>query len=87
MITPQKHINLNVCVLRIAAYALGRLRVQRIERFSVLLESVKELVGPDAEILFLPAVNLLFLLGRVTYHAHTDTFEYTGPGEPAAAQS
>lgn len=76
MITPQKHLNLNVCVLRIAAYLLERLRIQRIERFPVLLESVKATLGADAEVQFMPAVNLLFVLGRLAYHPHTDTFEY-----------
>ena len=79
MIRPQKHLNLNVCVLRISAVMLARLRRARVERFGALLEATKEVIGADAEILFMPAVNLLFLLGRLTYHPHTDTFEYTEP--------
>ena len=79
MIRPQKHLNLNVCVLRISALALAHLRRQRVEKFTTLLETMKVAAGPDAEILFLPAVNLLFLLGRLVYHPHTDIFEYVEP--------
>ncbi|HIE2341175.1 TPA: ABC-three component system middle component 8 [Haemophilus influenzae] len=31
-----------------------------------------------ASVLFLPAINLLFLLGVVKYHQKTDCFEYIG---------
>jgi hypothetical protein len=33
---------------------------------------------PDAGSLFLPAMNLLFLLGLTEYRQKNDTFEYTG---------
>lgn len=81
MIRPQKHLNLNICVLRISALLLGHLRRQRVENFTTLLDTTKAAVGSDAEILFLPAVNLLFLLGRLTYHTHTDMFEYVEPSD------
>jgi hypothetical protein len=76
MIRPQKHLNLNVCVLRISACALAHLRQARVENFNSLLGTVKMTIGEDAEVLFLPAMNLLFLLGRLAYYPHTDTFEY-----------
>jgi hypothetical protein len=32
--------------------------------------------GSDAEMAFLPALNFLFLLGRIDYHLKNDTIEY-----------
>lgn len=87
MIQPQKHLNLNICVLRISALVLAHLRRQRVEKFPTLLEKTKAVVGADAEILFLPAVNLLFLLGRLAYHPHTDIFEYLEPADVKPATS
>lgn len=87
MIRPQKHLNLNICVVRISALVLAHLRRQRVENFTTLLEATKAAMGADAEILFLPAVNLLFLLGRLSYHPHTDMFEYVEPSDAKPATS
>jgi hypothetical protein len=75
MIRPAKHLNLNICVLRAASILLQRLQVQRLCRFEELRRSLAPL-GPDADVLFLPTIHFLYLLGRVDYHAQTDSFEY-----------
>jgi hypothetical protein len=33
-------------------------------------------VGPDGELSFLPALNFLFLVGKVEYHLQNDTLEF-----------
>lgn len=38
-------------------------------------------MGEDADVTFVPAVHLLFLLGRVDYHPQTDSLEYMQSGK------
>lgn len=78
MIRPAKHLNLNTCVLRAASRLLVRLKEERLCRFEELRHSLDDL-GPDADVLFLPTVHFLFLVGRVEYHSQTDSFEYLQP--------
>lgn len=79
MIKPGKHLNLNVCVVRIATIVLAHLQRYRVEGCTTLLRKVKDAAGDDAEVWFLPAIDFLFLLGRIDYRPKTDTFEYLAP--------
>jgi hypothetical protein len=78
MIQAAKHINLNTCLLRAASRLLTRLQEDRVCRYSKLLGSLADF-GDDANAIFLPTVNFLFLMGRVQYHPQTDSFEYLQP--------
>jgi hypothetical protein len=52
----------------------------RLETYSDLLSYIKKtIVGGD--FLFLPALNLLFLLGLIEYRVKIDSFEYVGPND------
>jgi hypothetical protein len=84
MIRPAKHLNLNTCVLRLASRLLARLQRERICRFNELRDSVSDL-GEDADVVFLPTIHFLYLLGRVEYHPQTDSFEYLQPQKDSAA--
>ncbi len=84
MIKPAKHLNLQVCVIRIAAIILSHLQRRRLENSATLLKKVSDSAGPDAEVWFLPALDLLYLLGRVEYHAKTDAFEYMAGPSPVS---
>lgn len=84
MIRPAKHLNLNTCVLRVASRLLARLQRERICRFNELRDSVSDL-GEDADVVFLPTIHFLYLLGRVDYHPQTDSFEYLQPQKDSAA--
>lgn len=33
------------------------------------------------DVLFLPSINFLFLMGLIEYHPKTDAIEYVGPNE------
>ncbi len=44
--------------------------------FEVVRALIRRRVGDDADIVLLPALNLLFLVGRLDYHAKNDAFEY-----------
>ena len=85
MIRPGKHLNLNVCVLRIATVVLSHLQRHRVEGFQTLLNKVRDTAGEDAEVWFIPALDFLFLLGRINYLPQRDTVEYLSPMPEAAA--
>lgn len=77
MLKPSKHAHPDKTVVAVSVLLLQRLRHRRIESFDELhqyLAHARAGVGT----LFLPALNLLFLLGLVEYRPKTDAFEYTG---------
>lgn len=79
MLRPSKHSNPDQTVVHVATFVLRRVRDQRIESYAKLLASVKKSVT-SGDVLLLPALNLLFLLGLVVYRPKNDSFEYTGDG-------
>jgi hypothetical protein len=76
MLTPRKHLNLDVSVLRIAALMLRELDKRGVVEFERMRGLIVRRAGADAEMAFLPALNFLFLLGRIDYHLKNDTIEY-----------
>lgn len=76
MLTPRKHLNLDVSVLRISALMLKELRRRGVVEFEPLRRLVVRRVGADGDLSFLPALSFLFLLGKVEYHVKNDTIEY-----------
>jgi hypothetical protein len=76
MLAPRKHLNLDVSVLRISSIMLRELSKRGVLEFERLRQIVERRVGADGDEQFLPALNFLFLLGRVVYHAKNDTLEY-----------
>jgi len=80
MIRPAKHLDLNTCVLRAASILLSKLQSSRVCTYADLRASLT-VVGEDADVTFVPAVHLLFLLGRVDYHLQTDSIEYIHQGK------
>lgn len=78
MIRPAKHLDLNTCVLRAASILLSKLQSTRVCAYADLRASLS-VFGDDADVTFVHAVHLLFLLGRVDYHPQTDSLEYMQP--------
>ena len=76
MITPDKHLDLNLCVLRAGAELLRFLRRERIASVAKLRERLVSSMGPDADVNFQASINFLFLLGRIDYHPQADRIEY-----------
>lgn len=75
MIRPSKHSNPDKTVIAVSVLILAELRKKRILDYQKLLVTVRKAVlGGDN--LFIPALNLLFLLGRIDYHPKTDSVEY-----------
>lgn len=81
MLTPDKHTNLELCVLNLAGKILMQLKTKRIVKYKVLLEHLYPDNADDTTKVgirynFLPAINLLYLLGILEYHKVMDSFEY-----------
>ncbi len=82
MLRPTKHSHPDRTVISVALLLLGHLRARRVEDYEKLrLFAKKHVIGGD--VLFLPALNFLFLMGRVDYFPKTDAIEYTGPADEA----
>lgn len=76
-IRPDKHTNPDKSIMYAATLLLNKLRTDKQVDFSTLLSLVKTKTGSDY-VLFMPAINLLYLLGLIEYHTKTDRFEYIG---------
>jgi hypothetical protein len=80
MLRPTKHSHPDRTVINLAQLLLVRLKARRVDEYDSLRKYVKKaVVGGD--VLFLPALNFLFLLGLIDYRPKIDAVEYVGPNE------
>lgn len=80
MLRPTKHSHPDRTVINVSLLLLQRLKARRIDEYGTLKIYVKKaVIGGD--VLFLPALNFLYLLGLIEYHPKTDAVEYVGPNE------
>ena len=80
MLKPNKHSHPDRTVINVTILLLARIKKRRLDNFDVLLKYAKGMViGGD--VLFLPSLNFLYLLGLIDYHPKTDSVEYVGPNE------
>ena len=80
MLRPSKHAHPDRTVINVALLVLLRLRAKRLCDYDALFAYArKAVVGGD--VLFLPSLNFLFLMGLVEYHPKTDAREYVGQNE------
>ena len=80
MLRPTKHSHPDRTVINVALLLLARLKDRRLDEYSTLRKYAKKAVN-GGEVLFLPALNFLYLLGLVEYRPKTDAVEYVGPNE------
>ncbi|WP_348650667.1 ABC-three component system middle component 8 [Corynebacterium pseudodiphtheriticum] len=80
VLRPTKHSHPDRTVLNVALIALEVLKRKRLEDYDTLRATAKKRVS-GGDVLFLPAVNFLYLMGLVEYRPKTDSFEYVGPNE------
>lgn len=78
MLRPSKHSHPDQTVLAMSLGLLQRLRARRIESFESLRSFAKARVA-GGDVLFLPALSFLFLMGVLAYHPKNDSFEYLDP--------
>ena len=80
MLRPTKHSHPDRTVINVSLLLLSRLKDRRVDEYDVLRKFAKKhVVGGD--VLFLPALNFLYLMGLVEYRPKTDAAEYVGPNE------
>ena len=82
MLRPTKHSHPDRTIINVALLLLVHLKSKRVEDYEKLRGIAKKAVR-GGDVLFLPALNFLFLLGRVDYLPKTDAIEYTGPSNEA----
>jgi hypothetical protein len=80
MLRPTKHSHPDRTVINVAMLLLKHLRKRRLERYSDLQVFAKKTVA-GGDVLLLPALSFLFILGLIEYRPKTDAIEYVGPNE------
>lgn len=80
MLKPSKHSHPDRTVINVALLVLGRLRQQRLCTYDSLLAYARKAVN-GGDVLFLPSLNFLYLLGLIEYHPKNDAIEYVGQNE------
>lgn len=78
MLRPSKHSHPDRTVVSVALLLLARLKSKRLEEYAMLRKLAKKRIS-GGDVLFLPALNLLYLLGLIEYRPKTDAIEYVGP--------
>lgn len=80
MLRPTKHSHPDRTVINVSLLLMARLKERRVDEYDVLLKFAKKsVIGGD--VLFLPALNFLYLMGLIEYRSKTDAVEYVGPNE------
>ena len=80
MLRPTKHSHPDRTVINVALLLMGRLKKRRLDDYDSLRKYAKTVViGGD--VLFLPALSFLYLIGLIDYRPKTDAVEYVGPNE------
>jgi hypothetical protein len=80
MLRPTKQSHPDRTVINTSLLLLTRLKARRLEDYESLRKYVKKSVA-GGDVLFLPALNFLYLLGLIEYRPKTDSVEYVGPNE------
>lgn len=80
MLRPTKHSHPDRTVINVSLLLLARLKTRRLDNYDTLRKYAKKsVVGGD--VLFLPALNFLYLMGLIDYRPKTDAVEYVGHNE------
>jgi hypothetical protein len=80
MLRPSKHSHPDRTVISVSLLLLARLKARRVDDFEALRKyATKTITGGD--VLFLPALNFLYLMGLIDYRPKTDAVEYVGLNE------
>jgi hypothetical protein len=78
ILRPTKHAHPDRTVISLSLLLLARLKTRRLEDYYGLRKFAKR-SAKGGDVLFLPALNFLFLIGLIEYRPKTDSVEYLGP--------
>lgn len=76
MIRPTKYMDPNTSILNVSAEVLAELMKTSIRTLQELDELVQTRIEEKARINFIPAINLLYLIGCIDYDVETDAVYY-----------
>lgn len=79
MLRPNKHSHPDQTIIYATFLILKKVKASRVVEYEQLFTWLCQKVPMGGEVLFVPALNLLFLLGLIEYRAKKDFFEYVGP--------
>ena len=77
ILRPTKHAHPDRTVISLSLLLLARLKSRRLEDYYSLRKFAQRSVK-GGDVLFLPALNFLFLIGLIDYRPKTDSVEYLG---------
>ena len=80
MLRPTKHSHPDRTVINLALLLIMRLKHRRVDEYGALRKYAKKSIT-GGDVLFLPALNFLYLMGLIDYRSKTDAVEYVGPNE------
>mgnify|MGYP001568028318 FL=1 len=80
MLRPTKHSHPDRTVINVSLLLLMRLKIRRVDDYDSLRKYARKAVT-GGDVLFLPALNFLFLTGLIDYRPKIDAMEYVGPNE------
>lgn len=80
MLRPTKHSHPDRTLINVSFLLLARLKTRRLDDYGSLSKYAKNTVS-GGDVLFLPALSFLYLLGLIDYRPKTDSIEYVGPNE------
>ena len=72
MIRPTKHLDLDTCILNVAAHALSILKGAGAMQYDGLLKMLQATLSKRIRFEFVLALDLLYLAGRIEYDEDTD---------------
>jgi len=78
MLRPTKHSHPDRTIVNLSLLLLTRLKTRRLDDYDSLRKFAKKMVV-GGDVLFMPALNFLYLLGLIEYRSKTDAVEYLRP--------
>jgi len=76
MITPRKHMNLELSVINVSFFILEKIRKEREMELEQMILYLNMLLGEDVKIVFMNAMNFLFLIGKINFKKKEDKIIY-----------
>jgi hypothetical protein len=75
MLKPHKFLNVELCVLNIAKDVILLLQDAQSIEYAELLSRLVQRHDKKVQEMIIPALNFLFLVGKITYHRDNDSIE------------
>lgn len=75
MLKPTKFLDLNNCIINIASEIIKVLIIEKKVSYIWMYNTLKEKYSNNFDYYFLPALDFLFLLGKIKYSPETDCLE------------